>query len=170
MSLFIFLNVIFILLAGCSLFATLLELPGNLLIFMLAILYGFIDGFSNFTVGDVVLVFAVYLVGELAEIGMGALWAKREQASRRAIVWAFLGAVLGGLAGTLLLPLAGSIAGVLMGCFSGAYFAEASITGDRWQAMRVAKCVLQGQICGIIIKCTAGISMISYLIFHMSWQ
>lgn len=170
MSLIILLNILFILLASCSLFATMLELPGNLIIFLLAVIYGVLDSFCHLTVGDLGLIFTVYIAGELAEIGMGALWAKREQASRKAVICAFLGAVCGGLLGTLLLPLAGSIAGVLLGCFIGAYLAEISVTGDRWQAMRVAKCVLRGQIFGIIIKCTAGISMIIYIIFNMSWQ
>jgi hypothetical protein len=170
MSLIIILNIAFIVLASAGVLITLLDLPGNLIILVLAVLYGVLDGFVHISVWELVILGAVFLGGELAEIGMGALLAGRERASRRAKIFAFIGAILGGVLGTVVLPLAGSIIGVLAGCFGGAYFAELNVTGSRFQALRVAKCVLKGQIFGIIIKCTVGIGMAMYVVLSMAWQ
>ncbi len=162
-------NALFLLFALISVWATLLDLPGNLVIFLLAFLYGLLDGFAHLTSGDLVLVFALFLFGELAEAGMGAAWAKKEKASKKTMFCAFLGAVAGGIFGTMLLPLAASVLGVLLGCFSGAYLAQYSTTKNVGQSFQIAKAVLKGQIFGIILKCTVGVGMIVYCAFNMSW-
>ncbi|MDD4600662.1 MAG: DUF456 family protein, partial [Negativicutes bacterium] len=131
------------LLAGIGL--TLINLPGNFFILFVAFGYAVYDDFTTMTVSTLLIVLGMFLAGELAEFIAGALGAKRQKASTRAMAAAVLGAVGGGVLGTGVLPIVGSIIGAVLGAFAASYIAEYSKAGDADRARQVGISVMKGQ-------------------------
>lgn len=156
-----------LLIAGAGL--TLLSLPGNLLIVIIALVYGFFDNFTHLTATMLGFLFLLFLLGEAVEFAAGALGAKKEQASGKVIAAAFLGTVAGGIIGTTLIPIIGSVAGALGGAFLASFLAEYIETGDRGRAGRIAQSVLKGQAIGILVKFAIAVSMILFILYHLPW-
>jgi uncharacterized protein YqgC (DUF456 family) len=160
--------VIVLLLAGMGL--TALGLPGNLLIFVTALAYGYYDGFVHIGYTFLFNLLGILLLGELVEFIAGAYGAKRERASKRATVAAVFGAILGGIVGTGLLPVIGSLLGAMCGSFIVSFVAEYTKTGDMEKSQRVAKSVMTGQMIGMIVKFAIGIGMLVAVISQMPWD
>ena len=160
-------GLIFMLLASLGL--TMIGMPGNVVILLTALAYGFYDHFVHISVMDLSIVLGAIAAGELFETFTGAIWAKREKASKRAILFAVIGTVIGGIIGTAITPFIGSIIGALLGGFILSWGVEYQLTNDKEHAMRVAMSVIKGQILGIIIKFTIALATIVYLLFNLAW-
>ncbi|WP_425058088.1 hypothetical protein SCACP_27360 [Sporomusa carbonis] len=168
MNLGISLMVVVILVIGLSM--TAIGLPGNWLIFFTAFGYGYYENFIHMNNTVLLTIFGALLAGELAEFIAGTLGAKREKASRSAIVAAFVGGIAGGIFGTGIIPGLGSIAGAVGGSFMAGYLAEYLSTGDRGKAGRVAKGIVIGQVLGIIFKFAVAIGMVALIISRLTWS
>lgn len=149
---------------------TMVGLPGNMLIVLTGLVYGYYNDFQQ--VGYFVLgvVGGLFIFSEVLEFLAGTLGAKKEKASKRAIIAAFFGTFAGGIGGTLILPIIGSIAGALVGAFLSAALAEYTKEKDEEQAKRVAIGVLKGQIFGMIVKTTAAVAMVVILMYQLQWH
>ncbi|EGO65435.1 DUF456 domain-containing protein [Acetonema longum] len=153
------------LLLCAAVFSTLLGLPGNLLVLLLAAGYGFYEGFQIFDPGFLGLLLGIYLAGEGAEFLAAAVGAKKAKASRAAVVAAYIGGFAGALLGTMLLPVIGTILGSAAGGFAASYSVEYSRT-DKSQAMRVAVHVVVAQGLGLLAKMAAGVSMAALVLLR----
>ncbi|CUH96252.1 hypothetical protein P22_2342 [Propionispora sp. 2/2-37] len=147
-----------------------LALPGNTFLFIVALVYGFYEGFVHINTTILAALLGAVVLGELIELVAGALGAKKEKASKRAIVSAVVGAILGGIVGTTVLPVLGSIFGAIGGSFIASYLAEYSKQADLDKARRVARSVMSGQILGMIIKLIVGIGMVITIFLNLSWS
>lgn len=166
----ILINILLVLLLIGGVCLTLVSLPGNFVIFTIAVVYGFYDHFTHLTYTVLGTLFVTLLVGEGVEFAAGALGAKREQASKEVIFAAFLGTVAGGIIGSAIIPILGSMAGVLGGAFLASFLAEYLKTGDRERAGRVAQSVLKGQAVGIIAKFAIAVFMVIFILYQLPWQ
>jgi uncharacterized protein YqgC (DUF456 family) len=158
--------VIFLLIA---LGLTTLTLPGNLVIVLIAAGYGLYDGFVHFDYFFLALLITAFAFGELVEFVAGAVGAKKEKASKRAIAAAVFGAIAGGLAGTALLPVLGSFIGAMLGAYAASYYAELSVCRDKEQSKRVAFSVMKGQMIGMIVKFGIAVTMVIAIILKLQW-
>ena len=149
---------------------TIMGLPGNTLIFLTGLAYGYYDHFEAMDYAILVIVFGIFIIGEMIDFVAGLIGAKKEKASKRAIFATFIGTIIGGIWGTAVLPVIGSLLGALLGAFVATALAEYSKTKDITQAKRVAKSVVKGQIFGILIKATAAVSMAIILGYQLKWQ
>lgn len=149
---------------------TIIGLPGNTLILLTGLVYGYYDHFENIDYAILVIVFGIYIIGGIIEFVAGLMSAKKEKASKRAMFALFIGTIVGGIWGTALLPIIGSLLGALLGAFVFTILAEYSKSKDMTQAKKVAKSVVKGQVFGIIIKSAAAISMAILLIYQLKWQ
>jgi len=163
-------NLLFSILILGGVVMTMVGLPGNILIVLLGLAYGYYDGFEHVDYAVLVITVGVFALGELIEFWAGLIGAKKEKASKRAVVAAFVGTVLGGIWGTVILPLIGSILGALLGAFVITAVAEYTKTKNKEQAKRVAIGVLKGQIVGMIFKVAIAVGMAVALIYHVQWQ
>lgn len=164
------LNVIVILLLLGGIGFTLIGLPGNVLIFLTALGYGYLEGFVHMNYQTLLLLLAALILGELVESFAGAVGAKKEKASFRAIIAAFFGGIIGGIIGTGILPVVGSIGGAILGGFAGSYLAEYTKHQDLDKAGRVAQSVIKAQLIGLVIKFAIAITMIIYILVHLPWR
>lgn len=165
----LFVNIGLIIMLLASLGLTIIGMPGNIVIFLTALAYGFYDHFVHLSLMDLGIVLGAIILGEVFETFTGALWASREKASKRAIIFAVFGTVFGGIIGTAFTPVIGSIIGALVGGFAVSWFVEYQLTNDKQHAIRVAMSVIKGQMLGVIIKFTIALVTIIYLLFNLAW-
>jgi uncharacterized protein YqgC (DUF456 family) len=166
----VFINIAFVVSVLGGVFMTIMGLPGNILILLTGLLYGYYDHFENVDYAILVITFGIFIIGEIVEFISGLIGAKKEKASKRAMIATSIGTVVGGLWGTAIVPVIGLILGALVGAFAVAALAEYSKTQDIEQAKRVAKSVVKGQIIGILIKAISAVSMAIILIYQLKWH
>ena len=165
----VLINIVFSVVLVGSVMLTMVGLPGNIVIVLAAVIYGYYDKFQHVDYGIIGIVVGVFIVSEILDFAAGILGAKKEKASKRAMLAAFLGTMLGGILGTGILPIVGSIVGALLGAFIGASAAEYTKMKDKEQARRVAMGVVKGQVVGMILKTTTAVVMAIILIYQLTW-
>lgn len=146
---------------------TLINLPGNFVILLIALGCGIFDGFVSMSVQTLLFIFILFFIGELAEFIAGFLGAKRQKASIRAVIAAIIGAIIGGALGTGLFPVIGSVIGAMGGAFVASYAAEFSKAGDADHARMVGVSIMKGQAIGMIVKIIMAIGMSALVIVKM---
>lgn len=163
-------NIVLIVLLLAGVGMTLFALPGNLVILLAALGYAFVEGFSRFDTGFLLTLGGIFLLGEAVEFVAGMLGAKRQNASGRAVIAAFVGGVAGAVVGSVVLPVLGTVAGAVAGAFGLSYAAEYSKTGDREKAARVARSVAAGLLVGTLFKLAVAVGMATAVIYRLSWS
>jgi len=161
-------GMMFIVLLGAG--VTLIGLPGNLIIFLGALGYGYWEHFTHFSTTFLLLLFGIFILGEAVEFLAGAMGAKKEHASGQAVIAAILGAILGGIIGTGLLPFIGTILGAMLGAFSASFLAELAHSGDAEKSRRVAISVAIGQITGMMFKLVVALGMVAAVALKLPWH
>jgi len=164
----VLMNVIMTVLLGFGILLTLLGLPGNSFLLILAILYGWQEGFLHLTYSTLGGLAGAWLIGELLEFFAGVAGAKRENASWRGAFAAFAGMVAGGILGTFVMPVIGTMIGALLAGAAAAYYLEYMKNKDKTQARRVAWGVVKGQMIGMFAKFVIAIGM-SVTIIYKLW-
>lgn len=162
-------NILLIIILVCGVSLTMIGLPGNLLVLLGAVGYGYWEGFYHLSTKFLWILFGVFLIGETVEFIAGALGAKRKKASGWTITAALCGAIAGSIFGTSFLPVIGSFLGAMMGAFAASYAMEYFLTRDAAKAISVARSVMCGQIIGIIVKFSIGIGMSVAIIANLPW-
>lgn len=154
-----------LLLIAClaSLASLLLGLPGTFFIVVAALLYGWATGFAAVHWSTVGWLLLLAVVAEGLEFFAGAAGAAREQPSRRVMVGALGGSVVGGLIGTPVLFGVGSLLGALVGAFAGAALAVVSERGTMGSALSTGLAALRGRLLGFVLKATVAVVMLVVL-------
>ncbi len=149
---------------------TLFTLPGNwAMVGFVALFAVLIEEDGTIGIGwPVVIGLAVLaLIGELIEMGAGALGAAQAGGSKRGMLLAVVGSMTGSVAGALLgfpIPLVGPIIGVLLGASLGAL--GGAMLGEWWkgrelsESWQVGHNAFWGRLVGTLGKSTVGLAMI----------
>lgn len=124
-------------------------LPGLFVISAGYLGYGLLSGGVNWAFFAMLLFIAI--LGEVGDIVVSALGAKKFGTSRNGIIGALIGAVVGAIVGVPIF-LVGSVVGMLVGAFCGAFAFEYYATKDRDVALKSATGALLGKITAIITK------------------
>jgi hypothetical protein len=165
-------------LGGGSLFLTLLTLPGNWLLLLVAVgaqawamFAGTTLPYSPWTLAALV---ALAVAAEVAETAMGAAGAKAGGARGRGAWGAMIGSIVGALVGTValaFLPLAGTLLGALAGAAVGAMAGELTY-GDRdaLDTVKPAAGAAIGRFAGILVKFAIGVLMWVVAVTAAAWD
>jgi len=111
------LEVFLFIVSAVSVLLVILGVPGNfvpVIIALIAILAG--DG-QSFTWPWFAVFLLIAISGEVVDLLIGLIGARKYGASRAGMIGALIGGFAGGILGTMIFPLIGSLAGVLVGCF-----------------------------------------------------
>ena len=146
---------------------TLLGLPGNLFILLVAVLYGWQDDFSRLTGMPLLVLAGLWFAGELLEFFAGIGGAKSERASWRGAFAAFAGLITGGILGTFVLPIIGTVIGALLAGSAVGYYMEYRESKDKTKARRVAWGVARGQLIGMAVKFVIAVGMSAIIIYKL---
>ena len=164
-------------LGGGSLFLTLMTLPGNWLLVLVAVgaqAWAMLAGAAlPYSAWTLVALVVLGLFGEFAETAMGAAGAKAGGARGRGAWGAVLGSLAGAMVGTVaiaFLPLAGTLLGALGGAALGAMVGELTY-GDRRAIETVvpAAGAAIGRFAGILVKFAIGVLMWVVAVVAAAW-
>lgn len=145
-------------------------LPGNLLLFIGVLLYAAGSGFIYLSFESLIVVLVILLLAEGIEFVAGLMGAKKEKASKRAMVGAVFGGFCGAVIGSGIVPIVGSMIGLVGGGFLGSYLAEYSKAKDSDKAGRVAVGVAIGQMTGVVVKLVMALAAIVYVVCQIPWS
>jgi hypothetical protein len=149
---------------------TLFGLPGTWLIVAAAACYALSTSASaRLAIGwpTVVLLLILALAGEVVESLVGALAAGRVGGSRRGMLLAIAGSLIGGVLGAgagLPIPLFGPVVGAILGAGGGAFVG--SVLGELWKGRaldhgwRVGEAAFWGRIIGSLAKLAVATAMV----------
>ncbi|MCH2126260.1 MAG: DUF456 domain-containing protein [Pirellulaceae bacterium] len=168
--------VVLILLQIACWILSVLGLPGNWLIILLASIFSYFapdEHRADFDWQVILLLCVVAIFGEGLELLAGAMGAAKQGGSKRGAILSLLGSLVGGLAGIFLgtfipLPLFGQLAGALLGASVGAL--GGSILGERWkgkeleESWKIGKAAFWGRLFGTLGKVMVGGIMIAVTI------
>ena len=155
---FIVLALAMILANTALLVATILQLPGNWLMVLIAC------GLSRWGPEPAMFSFwllagiaIIALAAELVELAAGSAGARRAGSSRKGALLALLGSFVGGILGTFIIPVVGSIIGACTGAFLGALVGETRSGRSLKESLESGKGAAWGRLAGMGIKFLAGI-------------
>jgi uncharacterized protein len=152
--------IILLVLMVLALLSTIIGVPGTLVIFLLALLYGWLTQFSTLTGRTLLILLAMAVPAELADQLLGIWAARRYGASARGIIGSLIGGILGAVLLNGLLPIVGGVIGGFAGAFAGALLVERHVQGDWQAARRAAWGNFLGRAAGIMLKLMVGVVMI----------
>jgi uncharacterized protein YqgC (DUF456 family) len=152
---------VIILLTGVLL--TCVTLPGTWLILLAFMGYAVITRSAGY-VGwkSVMTLFLLASAAEMFDILASGAGAKRAGASRRAMMGAVIGGLVGAIFLSFIIPIFpfGTIAGACIGCFVGAGIVELLVRRDVGQSMRVGYHAAKGRLMGIIVRIITALLML----------
>lgn len=132
--------------------------PAIAYMFVVALCFSLVDGLAHISTFNLWILGSIVVVSILVDQLSGILGAKYGGASRKALLFGFLGAVIGAFA----IP----FFGVLIGLFSGVLLAELFLNRTRDDAVRAATGALIGSATGIAVNfCIAIIFLTLFIVF-----
>ena len=153
--------------AAVGLCLSILGLPGLWLIVAGGAGYAWWTGFGVY-IGwpALVALIALAIVADIIELLAGSAGAAKAGGSKRAMIGAIFGALLGGIVQTGLvpIPLVGTVFGACAGAFIGAATVELLIRRDVAHSFRVGTGAARGRFWGIVTKLGFGCVMFTILL------
>jgi len=155
--------------------ASVLGLPGNWVIVLIAVLHAWLvpaDWASNVGWWSVVALALLAGLGELLEFIAGSAGVGQSGGSRRAMVLALVGSLLGAVVGFFVglpIPVVGGLVASLL--FSGLGAGAGAILGQRWlgknwnETMSVGWAAFYGRLLGTLGKSICGAVMVMVLLY-----
>lgn len=129
-------EVFFFIISALSVLLVVFGIPGNFVPVIIALIATLVGDGQNFTWTWFVVFLLIAISGEVLDLIIGLIGAKKYGASRAGMIGAVIGGFAGGILGTMIFPLIGSLAGVFIGCFFLAFlfellFSERSVDESR---------------------------------------
>jgi uncharacterized protein len=171
--LYYLLAVLLVLVCGGAWLTNLFTLPGNWFMLLFAAVFAWLlpetsDSGRGLTWTVVFLLLGLAVVAEIVEFAAGAAGAARQGASRRSVVLAIVGAMVGSVAGLFIgtpIPVIGSlivaVLGGAAGAFVGAYLGETWKGRHPDQRAAVGRGAFTGRIWGTVAKLSIGAIMLA---------
>lgn len=156
--------IIFLIAAFTGLISLVVGLPGTFIILADAALYGWYGGFQEITVKTIIILIALAVIGEVLEFVFGIAGAKKQKASKSAIVGSIIGGIVGAVLGAPFFFGVGSIIGAFLGAFAGAFLIELAKEKGLNQAMQSGRGAFVGRVVGTITKGVIAIAMIAIML------
>lgn len=136
---------------------------GTLIIFIGAILYALLTGLSVLSVKVLLLLFTLYLCGEVLEYVFVVAGAKKLGASNAAAAGAIIGGILGAIAGAAFFGI-GLLLGTFLGIFLGAFLVELIVQKDLIKSLKSGAGSVLGRVGSIITKVAIAAVMLTIII------
>lgn len=140
---------------------------GTSLIFVGALIYAFMTSFELINVPLLIILFILFVLGEIIEFISVILLGKKFGASKRAIVAMLIGGILGAMIGTPFLGV-GAFAGSFLGIFLGAFACEMIYKKDFSKSLRASMGGVLGRFISMGLKFLIAIAMVTIVILRFS--
>jgi uncharacterized protein len=157
--------------AGVAL--TLVRLPGPWLLVGAATVYSWHYDWAKPAWQVLIVIVVMAVIGEVLEMAASAFAAGKAGASRRAMLSALVGGVVGMFVFSVPLPIIGTILGGALGCFIGAAIGEWSTRKHVGHVARVGLFAATGQVVGAVVKIMVVLMMFATTVialFFADWK
>jgi len=168
-SLHLLLSILFLFLSTAAWAASVFQIPGNWVLLLFALLYGWFEGFAAIRPWVLIAGLCLFLVAEGLEAVSGYLGAKRFGGSRWGGVFAIIGAVAGALLGAGFGYGLGAIPGTVLGAFLGALAVELVRQRHAGRAAWAGIGAALGRAFGLSVKLGAGALFLTLLYIRVLW-
>jgi uncharacterized protein len=148
-----------LLLVTASLFVY-LGLGGNFIVIGLALIYALITGFDPIGWQLLLVLLGIALLGEGIEFLVGTFYAAKQGASKRGVIMAFVGGLIGAWLGNQILPVLGAVLGSFIGAFAGAVGGEYYNEQQLEPSLRIGGYAFLGRLLAILIKHALSLVMV----------
>lgn len=163
------LSLLFLLMATLAWASSVFSLPGNWIAVLLALLFGWAEGFSAVAWWVVAAGVLAAGLGELAEWATGFLGAKQAGATWVAGLAALAGSMAGAVIGAAFFWGLGAIPGTIVGAFAGALIAESIRLRHAGKAMKAGLGAAVGRALGLAAKLALGGAFLALLWVRVLW-
>ena len=153
----IFIGFILLLLPGFA--GIFLPIPGLLYMFIISLIYGFIDKFERLQPWELGVLAGIALISILNDYLTGMLGAKYGGAAQKSMLYGIIGMIIG----TLILPPFGGLVGVFLGIL----VAEILNHGNKERAVKAATGGLLGSIVGMVATLILAIIFVFLFVFFV---
>ncbi len=150
---------LFVLLSLCGLILSFFGISGTWIVAVAAMLYNVINWSWAISPIWIMILVILCIAGELLELTLGAVMARRYKASKTAMIASMAGGIIGAVIGIPGL-LFGSIIGMLVGSFFGAVIAELILEKDVSSALTIGTAAFIGGLGGKLGKLLITVAMI----------
>lgn len=161
--------ILLVLVCLAAVVATAVRLPGTWVIVAAAFVYGWLDGWERISVTWVLVLAGLAAVGELVELILSFLTARRAGATRQAAWGGLIGGFLGMFFLSVPLPLIGTFIGAILGCFAGAAITEIWIHNQIQRGARVGVFSAIGFAVGAAAKVGLALAMAGITTVVVVW-
>jgi hypothetical protein len=168
-ALYISLSVLFLILTSAAWVSSVFQIPGNWVMLLLALLYGWFEGFSAVRPWVLITGLCLFIAAEGLEWASGYCGAKSFGGSRWSGVFAIIGAVAGAILGASFGYGLGAIPGTVMGAFLGALAVEVVRQRHAGKAIWAGIGAALGRAFGLSVKLGAGALFLSLLYLRVLW-
>jgi len=161
-------DILFVFTVVAALVSNFFGVPGNVLIAVNTLIYGFFTNFNSYSLSFVLTLFLIVLLVEFIEYLLIALTAKKYGASKWGITGGIVGGIGGAISGAFFTPVLGAIIGSVIGVFFGAIIFEYFRSFDLRSSFYSGIGAFLGKIGGLSIKTCGAVTMvimIGYKIF-----
>jgi uncharacterized protein YqgC (DUF456 family) len=162
-------SALFLLLSTAAWAVSVFHIPGNWLMLIFALLYGWAEGFKAMKAWVFAMGLGLFLVAECLEWAAGYLGTKSFGGSRWGGLFAILGAVLGAVLGAGFGYGLGAIPGTLLGAFMGALVPEFVRQRHAGKALWAGLGAAIGRAFGLSLKLGAGGVFLALLYVRVIW-
>ena len=135
-------------------------LPGPLLIWLGAILWGWVDGFQRVGWPTLVILGVLMVLAWTCDLGVSTFGSRRAGASWKAVAGAIVGGIVGAILLTGVVPVIGTILGTILGAVIGLLVIEYYDKGDWRQALRASKGYIFGSLAARVLELFLSLLMI----------
>ena len=146
---------IFTLLLLPGILGAFLPIPGLLYMLLVALIFGFIDGFQNILLWEISVLAGIAVLSTINDYLSGILGAKYGGASKKSVLYGFIGMLIG----IFVFPPFGGLAGIFLGIL----LAEILRHGNKDKAIKAATGSLIGSAIGMAI--TLAFSIVFIFLF-----
>lgn len=131
--------------------------PALFLMFVFALVYGFIDSFVHLTVHNILILGGIVALGFVVDTMAGLIGAKYGGASKKAILWGIVGIIIG----FIIFPPFGA----LLGLFVGVLCAELYQLKSKRDALKAAGASVAGSLTGMAVNIILALTFLILFIF-----
>lgn len=134
--------------------------PGPLLMWLVALGFGFVEGFDRLPPAVMIGISVLMLLGVTTELWTPLLGMRSQGAS----CWSTIGTIVGAIAGTFLIPI--PLCGTLIGAVGGALIFELLRVGDLQRALRASQTAIEMMVLSMVVEFI--ISLMIFGVFAVS--
>jgi uncharacterized protein len=145
-----------------------LGLGGTFIILVAALAVAVASKFQTVPVTALLVMAGMVAAGEILELILGSLLARRSGSSKWGMAGAFVGGIVGVVPGTAVMPVLGSLIGSFVGAALGAILLEWWHRRRLDPALRAGWGAIIGRVASILIKMSIGLAMVVYLVIRIA--